>query len=68
MADQWREGHPDVDGLCIVYAESADPKHPLIISAWYDPNFGYSLLPKVWCDAITHWMPLPEPPTRMAGK
>jgi len=52
---------PD-DALCLVYAPSADPDKPLINTAWYDKTYGWSLLPKVWCDAITHWMPLPEPP------
>lgn len=67
-ASTWREiavhGLPKVDAPCIVYAESADPDKPMIYQAWYDPSFGWSLLPRVWIDAITHWMPMPKPPNK----
>jgi hypothetical protein len=54
---------PDVDGKVIVHCPSADPGKPLIAMAWYDPGgFGWSMLPQVWIDGITHWMSLPEPP------
>ena len=53
---------PDKDAVYLIHAPSADPDKPFIHIAWYDPDFGWSLLPKVWIPAITHWMPLPEPP------
>ena len=60
-----KDREPEKDGAYIVCARSADPKNPLIAIAWYDPrreDGGWSLLTKGWCDAITHWMPLPKPP------
>jgi hypothetical protein len=58
-----KERLPEVDGRVIVHAPSADPRHPLINFAWYDPSgFGWSLFPHCFIDSITHWMPLPEPP------
>lgn len=58
---------PDTPGPKIVYAASCDPDKPMINMAWFEPEGtgnmpGWQLLPKVWCEAITHWMPLPEPP------
>ena len=54
---------PDKDALYIVHAPSADPEKPMIHVAWYEPNgYGWSILPKVWIDAITHWMPMPDAP------
>ena len=54
---------PDKDALYIVHAPSADPERPLIHVAWYEPDgYGWSFLPKVWTDAITHWMPMPDAP------
>lgn len=55
-------------GSVMVYAPSADLDCPLITTAWYEPPDsthelkGWQLLPKVWCEAITHWMPNPAPP------
>jgi hypothetical protein len=53
---------PFRDGKYIVHCKSADPEKPFVHMAWYDPCFGWSLLPATWIDAITHWMPLPNPP------
>lgn len=53
---------PTEDGKYLIYAPSADPDKPFIHVAWYDPGFGWSLLPQVWVDAITHWMEFPGPP------
>lgn len=59
---------PDKDALYLIHAPSLDKEKPLIHCAWYDPNgSGWSLLAKCWCEAITHWMPLPEPPV-LRGK
>ncbi len=55
---------PDKDALYIVCAPSADPDRPMLSIAWYDPRgFGWSLLAGVWIEALTHWMPMPEPPS-----
>ena len=53
---------PPKEGQYIIYAPSADPKRPLMAMAWYDENFGWSLVPNVWRRAITHWMKLPSEP------
>jgi hypothetical protein len=54
---------PADDALYLVYAPSADPAKPLITTAWFEPDgFGWSLIVSYWIKAITHWMPLPEPP------
>jgi hypothetical protein len=51
---------PPKEGLYIAYARSADPKSPLLMTAWWDGN-AWGLVP-AWSDAVTHWMPLPAPP------
>ena len=53
---------PKEDGHYIIYAPSADADKPLVAMAWYNPASGWSLLPKCWCEAITHWMQIPKPP------
>jgi len=54
---------PNKDALYLIYALSADKNKPLIYSAWYDPKrYGWSMLPQIWIDVISRWMPLPEPP------
>lgn len=53
---------PTGDGKVIVHCPSADPAEPLIATAWYNPESGWSLLPEAWIGAIDHWMRLPEPP------
>lgn len=54
---------PTFDGMCLVYAPSADPDKPLITCAWWDlENKSWSLINTYWAKAITHWMPLPAPP------
>jgi hypothetical protein len=53
---------PAKDGLYMVYAPSADPDKPVLALAWYHTKGYWSLLPKVWCLAITHWMEMPQPP------
>lgn len=54
---------PDKDAAYLIYAESLDATKPLIITAWFTPTYGWSGLPSGWLEAITHWMPLPEPPS-----
>lgn len=71
MTDHWipaDERLPDEPGKCLVFVPTADPERPLIHVAWYEPEGtdnmpGWQLLPAVLCDAISHWMPLPDPPT-----
>ena len=54
---------PEKDGPYLVFAESADPNKPFIQIAWCEPNdYGWSLIPTVWVNALTHWMPLPTRP------
>lgn len=54
---------PKEDRLYLIYAISGDIRCPLITTAWFDPrDKRWSFLPIIWIDAITHWMPLPEPP------
>jgi hypothetical protein len=58
-----REGWPLLEGKYIVHTPTADPSIPYIGMGWYDPVEGrWTLIPKVWADAVTHWMPLPELP------
>ena len=54
---------PQQDSLYLVCCGTADSGKPLITTAWYDPDFGWSLLPEAWMSAISHWMELPEPPS-----
>jgi len=53
---------PTSDALYLIHAPSLDETSPLITVAWYEPGVGWSGLARMWLDAITHWMPLPEPP------
>lgn len=54
---------PDKDALYLVYSPSSDTRKPLIFCAWYSPDVpGWSGMASIWLMAITHWMPLPEPP------
>jgi len=53
---------PTQSGHYIIHAPSADPEKPFITMAWYDLNDRWTLLPKCWCDAITHWTHKPNPP------
>ena len=66
MQDPWRDFRtdpPTVDGPLIVHAPSLDTTKPLITIAWFTPGSGLSLMPTVWINAVTHWMPIPDPPT-----
>jgi hypothetical protein len=53
---------PKKEGPYLVFAKSKNPKIPFIYVAWYEPKFGWSLIPEVWVKSLTHWMPLPKPP------
>lgn len=59
---------PEGEGLFVVHAPSADPDKPLILTVWFHPDGLRSDtahlwgLVKPWSIAVTHWMPLPEPP------
>ena len=54
---------PTDDGLYIVFAPSDDPEAPLYAMAWFHTDRQeWSLLVRYWANAITHWMPLPNPP------
>lgn len=60
---------PTNPGMKLIHAPSADTKLPFITVAWFEPKgtknmYGWQLLPKVWCDAITHWQELPGPPEK----
>ena len=58
-----QESKPPYDGLFLVFAPSADPQKPLKQVAWWsEMNQQWELLPKVWCDAITHWARMPKSP------
>lgn len=59
------EKKPLEDKLYLVHVLTLDPNKPYINTAWYDPNYGWSLLPEVFVDSITHWMHLPKPPDKM---
>ncbi len=66
--DGWisvEERMPTEDALYFVHAPSLDPDKPFIRTAWFDPDndMGFENIPKVWSDAVTHWMPLPDPPS-----
>lgn len=59
---------PEKSGAYLVYAPSADPENPLIVSAWFELDEdgkgnmkGWQIVGP-WAEAITHWMPLPVPP------
>lgn len=55
-----KERLPKEDGGVMIFAPSADPEKPLVTKAWYDPNYGWSMLPPNWINAITHWRSLPK--------
>jgi len=59
---KFSDKEPPESGLYLIFAPSSDPSSPFIYVAWFEPGFGWSLLPQMWIDAITHWMPLPDPP------
>lgn len=63
------ESLPTTEGLHIVYGEFGDSgkKKPLMVAAWWSCNRGcWTLLSKHWADAITDWMPMPDPPAHAA--
>jgi len=65
MGQEWtsvKDRLPEKDGKYVVHVPTADESMPFIGIAWYDPNFGWSLLLKPFIEAITHWMPLPDLP------
>lgn len=50
---------PDNEGRYLVYAPSMDTDKPFYQVGFWD---GYWIgIPKVWADAITHWMVLEAP-------
>ncbi len=63
----WRDVQgelPKRDGIVLVYCPSQDPEKGLTALAWYNPEKGWSQMPNVWLDAITHWQPIPAPPMK----
>jgi len=56
------DDHLPDDAAVIIHAKTMDEDKPLITVAWHESEFGWSLLPECFIPAITHWMPLPEPP------
>ena len=52
---------PQENGLYIIYAPSLDEDCPLIVVISWHKGEWSGLVP-MWLEAITHWMPLPEPP------
>jgi hypothetical protein len=65
MTARWipvEEGLPRASGNYIVFAESADHEKPFFNTAyWFAEERCWGLAP-VWAKAISHWMPLPDPP------
>jgi hypothetical protein len=64
VKEQWisiKDRLPEKDGKCLVHVPTEDESKLFVGVAWYDPSFGWSLLPQPFIDAITHWMALPEP-------
>jgi hypothetical protein len=62
---QWvsvEERLPEKDGKYLVQVPTMDKDKPYIGVAWYDPSFGWSLLPEPFIKAITRWMALPDSP------
>ena len=59
---------PSESGKYLIFAPSADPKKPLINTAWYTPGAErpWTMIAEPWQDAITHWQPLPEWDEEMA--
>lgn len=64
--DTWissKDRLPSEEGAYLVYAKSENPDKPFIHKAWFNIEIqAWELVPSVWASAITHWMPLPEPP------
>jgi len=68
--DGWisvEEQLPSKEGIYLIHAfdSNIDPEKPFINTAWFNPdeNPGWIYMPKSWAEAVTHWMPLPEPPS-----
>ncbi len=57
-----KEKRPPSDAPYLAFMSTADEKKPFIQIAWYNPDTGWSLINDYWVGAITHWMPLPDPP------
>lgn len=58
---------PDEPGMRIVFVPTLDKDKPFIGVAWFEPEgtgnlYGWQLLPAVFCQNVTHWMPMPENP------
>lgn len=57
---------PNRSRLCLVFAESSDPKSPLIVVTSYTPDMPrestWGFLVEAWSKAVSHWMPLPRGP------
>ena len=68
MASKWIASKyrlPEQEGIYLVYAASADPDRPLIVTAFWsnDNPRGWLGLVEIWAKAISHWQPLPSPPS-----
>lgn len=65
---QWiamKDRTPEQEGTYLIYAPSADPDSPLIFVAWWSlGDKMWHLIPAHWARAVTHWMPLPAPPSK----
>ncbi len=56
------EVQPTDEGEYLIFAPSADPTCPLMVTGWWDPETkGFRINPH-WASAITHWALLPAPP------
>lgn len=65
---QWKsvtEELPSVEGLYLVYAESADEDCPLMITIWWFLASKRWDLVKHWNEAISHWALMPAPPEKV---
>ncbi len=52
---------PEKEGKYLVCCPSLDPGNPPLMCVWFDPDYGWYST-EMWAKAVTHWMPLPEPP------
>jgi len=58
------DAKPTEDNVYLVFAPSANPKSPFIHTAWYCLRHErWEVIHHFWAGKITHWMPLPLPPS-----
>lgn len=56
---------PDKEGVYLVCTSEMGNGKPLVIAAWWSiQNKCFERLPWTISDAVTHWIPMPQPPTK----